>query len=104
MTEMIKLKEILNARLAELTERADEIEEDLSQPPEDDWSDNAIESEDDEVLEKVGVMAADEMRQIMLALTKIDNGTYGVCTKCGSKIAIKRLEALPHTTKCIKCA
>ena len=104
MTDMNKLKEKLNARLAELTERTDEIEDDLAQPADDDWSENATESEDDEVLQKIGIMAADEIGQIKLALAKIENGSYGVCNGCGKKIAVARLDALPHTSKCIKCA
>ncbi|MFL6127197.1 TraR/DksA C4-type zinc finger protein [Actinophytocola sp.] len=31
-------------------------------------------------------------------------GTYGTCTRCGSPIAPERLDALPATTTCIRCA
>ena len=36
-------------------------------------------------------------------LDKIDNGTFGVCDDCGDKISVKRLEARPETTLCIRC-
>ena len=36
-------------------------------------------------------------------IEKIDNGTFGVCDDCGDKISVKRLEARPETTLCIRC-
>ena len=41
--------------------------------------------------------------KIQKALEKIDAGTFGVCDDCGEKISIKRLEARPETTLCIRC-
>ena len=37
------------------------------------------------------------------ALKKIDDGTFGVCARCGNAIAEERLEAMPYATKCIDC-
>src|SRR5690349_6797859 len=37
------------------------------------------------------------------AIEKIDKGTFGVCDDCGEKISVKRLEARPETTLCIRC-
>ena len=85
-------------------ERAEDIDADLSEPPAANWSENAVESENDEVLEGVGALTMAEIQQIKQALAKIENGTYGICVKCDEKIAIKRLEALPYATTCIKCA
>ena len=36
-------------------------------------------------------------------LDKIDEGTFGVCEECGEEISVKRLEARPETTLCIRC-
>ena len=41
--------------------------------------------------------------KINKALVKIDDGTFGVCEECGEEISVKRLEARPETTLCIKC-
>jgi DnaK suppressor protein len=38
------------------------------------------------------------------ALNKLGEGTYGVCETCGEVIPPARLEALPATTKCVRCA
>ena len=37
------------------------------------------------------------------ALGRIENGTYGVCQRCGNSIGEERLEALPWATLCIDC-
>ena len=104
MIDQKKLKVALEAKLRELEERAEDIEEDLSAPPDRDWEENAIESEDDEVLASLGDLTLDDMRHIRLALSRIANGNYGICVSCGGAIAEARLKVLPHATTCIKCA
>lgn len=37
------------------------------------------------------------------ALTRINDGTYGICRACGRPVGEERLEALPWTTQCIDC-
>ena len=37
------------------------------------------------------------------ALEKIDEGTFGICERCGEEISEKRLEVRPVTTLCIRC-
>ena len=44
------------------------------------------------------------VRDISIALARIEDGTYGECTNCGSAIPLGRLEARPHTEHCISCA
>jgi len=41
--------------------------------------------------------------KIQKAIEKIENGSFGVCDDCGEKISVKRLEAPPETTLCIRC-
>jgi len=41
--------------------------------------------------------------KIERALKKIEEGTFGVCEECGEEISVKRLEARPETTLCIRC-
>ncbi len=38
------------------------------------------------------------------ALERIESGTYGSCTECGARIPKTRLNAIPYTPHCIKCA
>ena len=41
--------------------------------------------------------------KIEKALRKIEDGSFGTCEECGEEISIKRLEARPETTLCIRC-
>lgn len=41
---------------------------------------------------------------IDVALSRIDDGTYGTCAGCGAPIGPGRLEARPSATTCITCA
>ncbi len=38
------------------------------------------------------------------ALRRFEEGTYGICERCGKEISAQRLEALPHARLCIECA
>ena len=44
------------------------------------------------------------LEQIEGALERIENGIYGVCVECEAKIPKARLQVLPHTPHCVKCA
>lgn len=43
-----------------------------------------------------------KLKDVNVALEKIENGTYGVCEKCGKKIEEERLKAVPEAKFCIK--
>jgi RNA polymerase-binding transcription factor DksA len=44
-----------------------------------------------------------EFQDVVAALERIEDGTYGTCQRCKSTIAMERLEALPWTPYCIEC-
>ena len=41
--------------------------------------------------------------EIDAALARIEAGTYGACTKCGSQIPEERLELRPFARTCVTC-
>ena len=43
------------------------------------------------------------LREVVIALRKLDEGGFGECERCGEEIAEKRLEALPFARYCIDC-
>jgi len=45
----------------------------------------------------------ENLKAVQSALKKIDDGTYGICLKCGEAIEVKRLEIFPSAQYCIKC-
>ncbi len=43
------------------------------------------------------------LEKIDKALAKIEGTDFGICEECGEEISVKRLEARPETTLCIRC-
>ncbi len=43
------------------------------------------------------------LEKIDKALERIEDGSFGVCEQCEDEISVKRLEARPVTTLCIRC-
>ncbi|WP_045222963.1 TraR/DksA family transcriptional regulator [Desulfonatronum thioautotrophicum] len=43
------------------------------------------------------------LQQIREALSRIDEGSYGICQECGDSIPRKRLEFQPTSTLCVHC-
>jgi DnaK suppressor protein len=41
--------------------------------------------------------------KIEKALAKIEDGSFGNCEECGEEVTLKRLEARPETSLCIRC-
>jgi RNA polymerase-binding transcription factor DksA len=57
-----------------------------------------VERERDLALSAQAMAAVEDIDR---ALAKIDEGTYGICERCGKEIAEARLEAMPATPYCI---
>jgi len=55
---------------------------------------------DHAMLERLQAHEAD----LQAALQRIGESTYGICEMCGAVINPERLEILPTTTRCIRCA
>lgn len=43
------------------------------------------------------------VREIDLAIARIDDGTYGTCAQCGQPIPEERLAAVPYAVLCVAC-
>ena len=57
------------------------------------------------VLEESGRLAAHQMkfiRNLEMALVRIENKTYGICKTTGKLIPKERLMKVPHATECIE--
>jgi RNA polymerase-binding protein DksA len=59
-----------------------------------------VERERDLALSASATQAVEEIDR---ALSRMDAGTYGICERCGKKISVARLEALPFAALCIEC-
>ena len=69
-----------------------------------DWTEQASERENDEVLESLGNSSTQELLMINHALKRIEDGSYFICDECGADIPPARLDLLPFTAHCVNCA
>ncbi len=107
MKEYQEVRNHLLEMLEELDDRLGKITDDVrhvGKPLEQDFSEQAVETENDEVLDALGNAARDEVEKIKRAISRIDAGTYGICLICGEPIKKERLNALPYANHCVRCA
>ena len=97
-------KAVLETRQAEILKRLHRIDDDLGRTRDPDSAERATEAENDEVLEEFGHVGSDELKALEAALQRIEAGTYGKCVKCGKPISEERLDVVPQTLFCKKCA
>ena len=106
--QQAEIQQLLRARLDEVQARLAE----LAKPPEagtgigfgkriGDGTNEAITRRNE-----IGVGKSLEVTEEKLerALAKLEEGSYGLCDKCGGPIAPARLEAVPESVLCIDCA
>lgn len=101
------IREKLLARREELQRRVRKIKDEVrhvSGPLSSDFAEQAVERENEEVLDALGEAGRQELRQISAALERIDSGDYGTCVGCGDAIPWPRLEVLPFSNQCVSCA
>ena len=68
-----------------------------------DLADVASDDIDRKMIEAIGAQDLKRLRMIDSAITRIKQGKYGNCMKCGKKIPHERLEAIPYAFMCIEC-
>jgi DnaK suppressor protein len=62
---------------------------------------------DEEGLETEIAIAQNEeglLESVEDALKRTEDGTYGTCQECGEPIPLERLDAIPFTPHCVRCA
>jgi RNA polymerase-binding protein DksA len=68
-----------------------------------DLADIASDDIDRKMIEALGAQELKRLKLIDSALTRIQQGKYGLCVKCGKRIPQDRLEAIPYALMCIDC-
>jgi DnaK suppressor protein len=107
MLDLKLIKKNLETKKVDLLKRLQSLEDDIHRrkgPISQDYGDQSQEIENDEVVGSLDGVERAELNQIVYALARMEDGTYGVCVECGQRIAEKRLEARPTATQCINCA
>lgn len=47
--------------------------------------------------------AKGQRTQVVAALARLDDGSYGRCVDCGAELSAERLDARPEAARCITC-
>lgn len=68
-----------------------------------DFADVASDDIDRKMIEAIGSQDLKRLRSIDAAITRIQQGRYGLCLKCSKKIPLERLKAIPYAVMCIDC-
>lgn len=107
MNEYDEVRSHLIEMLEELDERLSKITADVKHenvPLEKDFAEMATQAENNEVLDYLGNAARLERERVKQAISRIDKGEYGICELCGEPIKKERLQAVPYSSMCVKCA
>ncbi len=97
---LLRLKEEIMRNLISENDSFKSLIEDMDPK---DLVDVAADDIDRKMLEAVSSQDLKRLRLIDSALSRINNGKFGVCMKCGKKIPHERLEAIPYALMCIGC-
>lgn len=69
-----------------------------------DFEEQAVQTQNDEVVNSLEEETRTELGRIEHALERLANGQGDKCEQCGENINPRRLQVLPYTTRCVKCA
>lgn len=69
-----------------------------------DFSEQAVQRQNDEVVDSLEYEVREELRQVIHALDRIEQGEGDVCERCGNDINPERLKVLPWASLCVRCA
>lgn len=97
----------LRERLVELERRVGHVEDGLRhthEPLEADFAEQAVSTENDDVLQALDSAMRKEQSEILAVLQRMEMGSYGFCSTCGEQVPVPRLRALPFARECVACA
>jgi RNA polymerase-binding protein DksA len=99
-TALLALKaEIVDALVAS----SEEFKEIMEGEEPKDLADIASDDMDRKMIEAIGTQELKRLKLIESAITRIKQGKYGHCIKCGKRIPQDRLIAIPYALMCIEC-
>jgi len=67
-------------------------------------ADRAVREAEDDVVRTLLTSEGQILADVRVALTHLDDGTFGLCEQCGHQIGKARLDALPYARHCQRCA
>lgn len=102
MTTPSQLESILKHEAKVLLERLDRIGRDHGAQAAD-FAEQAVQRQNDDVLDELERSISEELRQIEAALARFELGVADCCEVCNEPIDVRRLVVLPYATQCAAC-
>lgn len=104
--DMMRLREMLLRRRQEMFKWVREFESDwqILGQREIELEEEAQKSDLTGPYDQLDERGKEEIEEIDLALCRLAVGSYGICESCENPISLKRLEAIPATRLCGRCA
>jgi DnaK suppressor protein len=103
--DIVFFKDLLSSQLNELLDRAERTVAELIRNG--DLSADIIDQASSDIGRNYTLRICDResrlIKKIKTALTKIEEGTFGICESCDEEIGVERLKARPVTSYCIRC-
>ena len=103
---LIAEKEDLEKNLSRIARPIDKEEGDYETSFEElgtDKDDNATEVDQYTQNLSIETTLEKKLQEVLEALERVENGTYGKCAKCEGEIPVERLRANPSAKTCINC-
>ena len=101
--DLTPFRTLLEDKLSTLKERLGKVKKDRQKTYQKDFAEQAIERQNDEVLDEIAHETTLSIQQLERALQRIEDGSYGICEQCGDQISDARLAAIPEANLCINC-
>jgi DnaK suppressor protein len=100
---LMSTEELLEQERKRIRSKLAHLYETLRSTIDPDIEDAASELEEQEHARALVRELEGQLSSLDLALKKVEQGTYGICERCGQPIDPARLEAVPETTLCLSC-
>lgn len=106
---LAKARDALETERAELVAQIDELDAEADVKNwrdggfDDDPADSGSANIERERAQSLARHARGLRDQIDAALARLDDGTFGTCTRCGKQVDRARLTALPYAELCVSC-
>ena len=108
--ELAEVRELLDIEAARLREEISDAEDGIAEMLRDssdtggeDQADTGSKTFEREHEMSLAASHREILGQTERALARIDDGTYGICERCGNPIGKARLQAFPRATLCMTC-
>ena len=97
-----KLEEIRFSIVGKVQEKYKSKKDNLNEPVAD-IAEDAVQSYDRQLVMGLGEQELLKLRLVEEAITKVDDGQYGVCSECEGLIPEERLTVIPFASHCVDC-